>query len=131
MNFQVNWTSTSDSDVDHEDDTTLGTINHVETVDDIILPLAMLNVDGGNLGKDVTSSDLTKEQVSIVSPEASHRFPALLSEKNDNYCAPWRSVLSKIEVWYACYGSNMWKDRFLCYIVGGKVCSYILTVYFL
>lgn len=24
-------------------------------------------------------------------------------------------------VWYASYGSNMWRDRFLCYIQGGKV----------
>ena len=24
-------------------------------------------------------------------------------------------------VWYACYGSNMWKDRFLCYLQGGQV----------
>lgn len=24
-------------------------------------------------------------------------------------------------VWYASYGSNMWEDRFLCYIRGGKV----------
>ena len=24
-------------------------------------------------------------------------------------------------VWYASYGSNMWTERFLCYIQGGKV----------
>lgn len=24
-------------------------------------------------------------------------------------------------VWYACYGSNVWKPRFLCYIQGGQV----------
>lgn len=24
-------------------------------------------------------------------------------------------------VWYACYGSNVWKPRFMCYIQGGQV----------
>lgn len=27
-------------------------------------------------------------------------------------------------MWYACYGSNMWRPRFMCYIQGGKVCIY-------
>jgi histone deacetylase 4/5 len=35
----------------------------------------------------------------------------------------WRSVLSKVDVWYASYGSNMCLPRFLCYIRGGKVKS--------
>ncbi|XP_040986012.1 histone deacetylase 5 isoform X1 [Juglans microcarpa x Juglans regia] len=34
---------------------------------------------------------------------------------------PWRSELSKIDIWYATFGSNMWKPRFLCYIEGGQV----------
>ena len=34
---------------------------------------------------------------------------------------PWRSELSKMEIWYATFGSNMWKPRFLCYIQGGQV----------
>lgn len=33
----------------------------------------------------------------------------------------WRSELSKIDIWYAAYGSNMRKSRFLCYIGGGQV----------
>ncbi|GAV87962.1 Hist_deacetyl domain-containing protein [Cephalotus follicularis] len=33
----------------------------------------------------------------------------------------WRSELSKIDIWYATFGSNMWKSRFLCYIEGGQV----------
>lgn len=28
--------------------------------------------------------------------------------------------MSENYVWYACYGSNLFKDRFLCYIKGGK-----------
>ncbi|KAJ9140542.1 hypothetical protein P3X46_031177 [Hevea brasiliensis] len=34
---------------------------------------------------------------------------------------PWRSELSKIDIWYATFGSNMLKRRFLCYIQGGQV----------
>ncbi|GMN54275.1 hypothetical protein TIFTF001_023400 [Ficus carica] len=33
----------------------------------------------------------------------------------------WRSELSKVDVWYASFGSNMWQQRFLCYIQGGQV----------
>ncbi|KAJ4824081.1 Histone deacetylase 5 [Turnera subulata] len=33
----------------------------------------------------------------------------------------WRSELSKIDIWYATFGSNMWKSRFFCYIQGGQV----------
>ncbi|KAL5544607.1 hypothetical protein UlMin_008391 [Ulmus minor] len=32
----------------------------------------------------------------------------------------WRSELSKVDVWYASFGSNMWQPRFLCYIEGGQ-----------
>lgn len=35
--------------------------------------------------------------------------------------ARWRSELRVVDVWYASYGSNMWKPRFLCYIEGGQV----------
>lgn len=28
-------------------------------------------------------------------------------------------------IWYLCYGSNMWKPRFMCYISGGQVCAFI------
>ncbi|MGV8120650.1 MAG: hypothetical protein AB2L14_12895 [Candidatus Xenobiia bacterium LiM19] len=31
--------------------------------------------------------------------------------------------MSENLVWYACYGSNLLKERFMCYIKGGK-CSY-------
>ncbi|CAN8264847.1 unnamed protein product [Cochlearia groenlandica] len=33
----------------------------------------------------------------------------------------WRADFAKVDVWYASYGSNMWKPRFLCYIQGGQV----------
>lgn len=40
----------------------------------------------------------------------------------------WRSELSKVDVWYASFGSNMWQQRFLCYIQGGQVFSLRLWV---
>ncbi|KAI3761285.1 hypothetical protein L1987_51697 [Smallanthus sonchifolius] len=36
------------------------------------------------------------------------------------YSQAWRSELAKIDVWYASFGSNMSKSRFLCYIQGGQ-----------
>lgn len=33
----------------------------------------------------------------------------------------WRSELSKVDVWYASFGSNMSESRFQCYIQGGQV----------
>ncbi|XP_022135468.1 histone deacetylase 5-like [Momordica charantia] len=38
-----------------------------------------------------------------------------------NATYPWRSELSKTDVWYAAFGSNLWEPRFLCYIKGGQV----------
>lgn len=45
----------------------------------------------------------------------------LNADKDNNAYNPWRSELSKIDVWYASFGSNMWKPRFLCYVEGGQV----------
>ncbi|XP_023516037.1 histone deacetylase 5 [Cucurbita pepo subsp. pepo] len=38
-----------------------------------------------------------------------------------NVTIPWRLELSKTDIWYASFGSNMWRPRFLCYIEGGQV----------
>ncbi|KAJ0248769.1 Histone deacetylase 5 [Hirschfeldia incana] len=38
----------------------------------------------------------------------------------DTVSTSWRRDLSKVDVWYASFGSNMWKPRFLCYIQGGQ-----------
>ncbi|XP_058754604.1 histone deacetylase 5-like [Vicia villosa] len=41
-------------------------------------------------------------------------------EECDASCS-WRSELSNVYIWYASYGSNMWRPRFDCYIAGGQV----------
>ncbi|KAF5730197.1 histone deacetylase 5 [Tripterygium wilfordii] len=38
-----------------------------------------------------------------------------------NASTNWRLELSKIDIWYASFGSNMWIPRILCYIRGGQV----------
>ncbi|CAN7024431.1 unnamed protein product [Brassica oleracea var. botrytis] len=43
-----------------------------------------------------------------------------MATAGDSETASWRSDLSKVDVWYASFGSNMWKPRFLCYIQGGQ-----------
>ncbi|XP_020242958.1 histone deacetylase 5-like [Asparagus officinalis] len=105
--------------VDNDDRTSNSrhSINHVEIVDDVTVSLTTLNLDGNKLGKAVTSNDLPREQSSA---EASHSIPTLLPQQINSPCPTWRSGLSKFEVWYASFGSNMSKDRFLCYIKGGK-----------
>ncbi|KAG7535015.1 hypothetical protein ISN45_Aa08g025040 [Arabidopsis thaliana x Arabidopsis arenosa] len=42
------------------------------------------------------------------------------SQQVDTASTSWRADLAKVDVWYASYGSNMWKPRFLCYIHGGQ-----------
>jgi len=41
----------------------------------------------------------------------------------------WRADLAKVDVWYASFGSNMWKPRFLCYIQGGQVSNLFCFVF--
>ncbi|XP_045789101.1 histone deacetylase 5-like [Trifolium pratense] len=41
-------------------------------------------------------------------------------EENAASCS-WRSELSNVYLWYASYGSNMWRPRFDCYVAGGQV----------
>ncbi|KAG2278379.1 hypothetical protein Bca52824_060934 [Brassica carinata] len=48
-----------------------------------------------------------------------------MATAGDSETASWRSDLSKVDVWYASFGSNMWKPRFLCYIQGGQVSSLV------
>ncbi|XP_048137753.1 histone deacetylase 5 isoform X4 [Rhodamnia argentea] len=42
-------------------------------------------------------------------------------DRRESASVSWRSDLSNIDIWYATFGSNMWKPRFLCYIEGGQV----------
>jgi len=64
------------------------------------------NCDGKVAGKSQQGTLVEKEQVDTASTS-------------------WRIDLAKVDVWYASYGSNMWKPRFICYIQGGQVSSLV------
>ncbi|KAL6559528.1 Histone deacetylase 5 [Orobanche gracilis] len=64
----------------------------VQTIEDVIQPLMNLKVN----------EDSQDHEVVTASPS-------------------WRSELSKINIWYASFGSNMSLSRFRCYIEGGQI----------
>ncbi|XVF49969.1 hypothetical protein PTKIN_Ptkin04bG0058800 [Pterospermum kingtungense] len=77
-----------------------------------------------------SESDEEDEALKIVSQDLVSAVedvvePLLKLAVKDNHgkvtSALWRSELSKTDIWYATFGSNMWKSRFLCYIEGGQV----------
>ncbi|KAG5536467.1 hypothetical protein RHGRI_024033 [Rhododendron griersonianum] len=73
--------------------------------------------DGENdICANIVSEDLEKAVQDILQP-----FSELRVDEVSTVSAPWRLELSKIDVWYATFGSNMCKSRFLCYIQGGQV----------
>ncbi|CAL5362371.1 unnamed protein product [Camellia sinensis] len=67
------------------------------------------------------SQDLEKAVQDVIQPLSELRVGAHSNDEVNTGCSSWRSEFSKIDVWYASYGSNMWKSRFLCYIEGGQV----------
>ncbi|XP_059641300.1 histone deacetylase 5-like [Cornus florida] len=84
----------SSSDSDSEHDNVILSEDLQEAVQDVIQPLSKLTV--------YEDSHECTSEASIVSPH-------------------WRSKLSQTDVWYASFGSNMNKSRFLCYLQGGQV----------
>ncbi|TKY55034.1 Histone deacetylase 5 [Spatholobus suberectus] len=43
------------------------------------------------------------------------------TDEETDVSSSWRSELSNVYIWYASYGSNMWKARLYCYLAGGQV----------
>ncbi|KAB2089759.1 hypothetical protein ES319_A03G082400v1 [Gossypium barbadense] len=66
----------------------------------------------------IISKDLVQAIEDVVEPISKLKIEYNHDEVNS---ALWRSKLSKTDIWYASFGSNMWKSRFLCYIEGGQV----------
>ncbi|XWS37275.1 hypothetical protein CRYUN_Cryun19dG0029400 [Craigia yunnanensis] len=66
----------------------------------------------------IVSEDLVEAVEDVVGP----LLKLKIEDNHDQVTsALWRSELSKTDIWYATFGSNMWKSRFLCYIEGGQV----------
>ena len=63
-------------------------------------------------GDDTASEGFIETSLSVESKEAAQMIVG------SSFNADIEAVAY---VWYACYGSNMWKDRFLCYLQGGQV----------
>ncbi|XP_022736389.1 histone deacetylase 5-like [Durio zibethinus] len=66
----------------------------------------------------IVSEDLVSAGEDVVEPLLRLKIEDNHDQVNS---ALWRSELSKTDIWYATFGSNMWKSRFLCYIEGGQV----------
>ncbi|XP_042420772.1 histone deacetylase 5-like isoform X1 [Zingiber officinale] len=112
--------SSSESEV--EMDKGINTAENVEDgkfAEDLILPLSKLDLDEDCDG--INASSKLQIEGHSSQCESCHDPQTLIPSDIIASSFTWRSSLSKIEVWYASYGSNMWKPRFLCYIEGGKV----------
>lgn len=114
-NEQPYASSGSESDVEDVSELpdAISSVNVIQVDDDVLSEhITMLKLDEDNLATKNTSSDSVQAQAD---------GPVVASTRIYDLPFTWRSALSKVYVWYACFGSNMWKPRFLCYIEGGKV----------
>eukprot|EP01018_Ginkgo_biloba_P029858 Gb_06991 [translate_table: standard] len=84
----------------------------VQTLEDIIKPLVDMKIDNGKHDKQSSIPAMR-----FISAQGSNNS-TIVSTMRDKNADTWRSVLPITYVWYASYGSNMWKPRFLCYIQG-------------
>ncbi|XP_059074393.1 histone deacetylase 5 isoform X2 [Cryptomeria japonica] len=109
---------------------TVLSVPFAETTESIIQPLTELKVDDDrhdNKGTPQSFLALNCDKgfpMTVVPSTSCYKDcneSALVSVLNDGNAFSWRELLRKTHIWYACYGSNMWKRRFLCYIKGGKV----------
>ncbi|KAI5007834.1 hypothetical protein ZWY2020_008882 [Hordeum vulgare] len=107
--------SGSESDVEDVSELpdAISSANVIQVEDDVLSAhITMLKLDEDNLATKNNSSD---------SVQAQDDGPVAASTRIYDVTFTWRLTLSKVYVWYASFGSNMWKPRFLCYIEGGKV----------
>lgn len=71
----------------------------------------------GDLSSESESEEIEEAIKDILQP-----FSELqVNEDQKNTPISWRVEHKLVDVWYASFGSNMWKPRFLCYIEGGQV----------
>lgn len=118
--------ASSDSESDSEDvDELLGTVASVNVIEAtgvaISEHLSKMKLDDDSLAVKTNSSCSAAEQHPVDSVKVHNNASVVLTKKISDLSLEWRSDLSKTDVWYASFGSNMWRPRFLCYIQGGKV----------
>jgi histone deacetylase 6 len=123
-NDQPYASSGSESDVEDVDELpdAVSSVDIVQIVDDGLSErITMLKLDQDNVATKNTSSCTTVEQSPTDSVQAQNDGSVVVPTRIYDLSFTWRSALSKVYVWYASFGSNMWTPRFLCYIEGGKV----------
>ncbi|XP_040381717.1 histone deacetylase 5 isoform X1 [Oryza brachyantha] len=110
--------SGSESDVEELPDA-IASVNFIQITDGVISEsLSRLRLDEDKIATTATSSNITVEQSPADLAEPQNVGSTAVSKEIPSLS--WRSELSKVYVWYASFGSNMWTPRFLCYIQGGK-----------
>ncbi|XP_075112797.1 histone deacetylase 5 isoform X1 [Nicotiana tabacum] len=67
------------------------------------------------------SQELEKDIENIIQPFSDLKVNDVYIGQACTISHTWRAELSKIDIWYATFGSNMYQSRFLCYIAGGQV----------
>ncbi|XP_027068383.1 histone deacetylase 5-like isoform X1 [Coffea arabica] len=115
----------SDSEDEYDNGPNTTSEDYEAAIEHVIGPLQNLEVDDGH-GTELTNGPNTTSEDYEVAIE--HVIEPLQNLKVENghdqaiaFSSSWRSELSKIDIWYATYGSNMRESRFLCYIEGGQV----------
>ncbi|KAK9116471.1 hypothetical protein Sjap_015418 [Stephania japonica] len=71
--------------------------------------------------KNDSISNLVENFQNVIRPLSLTPFEESAQVKAIGSSVCWRAVFAKTDIWYACFGSNMWMPRFLCYIQGGQV----------
>ncbi|KAK3125612.1 hypothetical protein QOZ80_7BG0607340 [Eleusine coracana subsp. coracana] len=115
--------SGSESDIEDVDELygTVSSVDVTQAADDVLGErLLKMKLDEDNLAMKSISSGSSVEQLPSDSVEEHSKASVFASKRIADLSFTWRSVSSRIYVWYASFGSNMWKPRFLCYIQGGK-----------
>ena len=98
---------TSDVEIDTEPEKNVNNQQNSNSIDRLVSSLA---VDTN--GDETASESLVETRLSLES-----RY--VQQETTENSCSA--DVEAVDYVWYGCYGSNMLKERFLCYLQGGQV----------
>ncbi|GJN32991.1 hypothetical protein PR202_gb21543 [Eleusine coracana subsp. coracana] len=124
--------SGSESDIEDVDELygTVSSVDVTQAADDVLGErLLKMKLDEDNLAMKSISSGSSVEQLPSDSVEEHSKASVFASKRIADLSFTWRSVSSRIYVWYASFGSNMWKPRFLCYIQGGKDSWYSNVLY--
>ncbi|KAJ8753010.1 hypothetical protein K2173_008797 [Erythroxylum novogranatense] len=93
-------------------------VNKTATIISLQLLISSSDSEGEDKAHNIVPRDLSAAVQEVMEPLLKLK---LEDTQGSTSSTAWRTELSKIEIWYATFGSNMWRPRFLCYIKGGQV----------